>query len=242
MKAIILAGGKATRLRPHTENTQKCLLEVSGHTVLDYQLSALEKCNVTDIAIVTGYCAEKIHAHMSKKKQPVTFIDNREYEETNNAYGLLLARSFVEHDPEGFLVINSDLIFEPNMLKLLIDSDSRDGMLIERTYDLASDMVKVEMEGKQIREMRKDLPAERVSAQALGPVKFSQAGGKAYLDFIAEERKNWLFYTISDYAKEHTFHGIENSGYLWAEIDTPEDLEEARKKIPFDFMQYRTYE
>lgn len=238
MKAVILAGGQATRLRPHTDHTQKCLLEVSGHTVLDYQLAALKKCGIHDVAIVTGHCADKVHDHMQNHEQKVTFVNNLEYKETNNAHGLSLARSFVENDPEGFLIVNSDLIFEPKMLRCLIDSDSKDGMMVEREFDLSNDMVKVEMVGKQIREMRKDLPVERVNAQALGPVKFSQEGGALYLDFIKNERTNWLFYTLSDYSKEHTFHGIDNPGYLWAEIDTPEDLEKARAKVPLNLMEY----
>ena len=237
MKAVILAAGQATRLRPLTEFTQKCLLTVHDIPVLDYQIAVLKTCGITDIAIVTGHCAELVRTHVAGHSPAITVIHNADYLETNNAYSLTLARAFVEESADGFLVVNSDLIFTPQMLQALLDAPEQDAIVIDKNPDLANDMVKVDMEGNRIREMSKTLPRERVTAQALGPVKFSKAGGAQYLDFIEGERKNWLFYTLSDYAKDHEFYGVENQGYHWAEIDTPEDLEDAHLRIPEAFYQ-----
>ena len=56
----------------------------------------------------------------------------------------------------------------------------KDGIIIERTTDPESDMVKIKMEGNNIVQMSKDVPPEETAAEAIGPVKFSQKGGKAF--------------------------------------------------------------
>jgi L-glutamine-phosphate cytidylyltransferase len=231
MKAIILAAGQAMRLRPLTEFTQKCLLSVHGRPILEYQLAALKSVGITEIAIVTGHCAHKVREYISTHAPYVSIIENTEYLETNNAYSASLARSFVEDSEDGFLIVNSDIIFTSSVLKVLIDAPEKDAIVMERNPDFGNDMVKIEMDGYRIRAMSKTLPREKVSAQALGPVKLSQKGGMDYFDFINGKRNDWLFYSLGDYAKEHEFYGVENPGYPWAEADTPEDLEDAHRRI-----------
>ena len=54
-------------------------------------------------------------------------------------------------------------------------------------------------------------------------------------DITNGNKTNWFFYTISDYAQNNPFFGFTNPGFLWAEVDTSEDLELARKIIPKNF-------
>lgn len=236
MKAVILAAGLGTRLRPSTEFMPKCLTRVHGHTILDYQLAAMKKCGITEVAMVIGHCGEKLRAYAAEHDLSLTFIENENYAETNNAHSLWRARDWLLDSPDGFLVFNSDLIFQHELLQTLLDSDKPDAIVIDTNPDMESDQVKIEMNGDRIYDMRKDLPAEKTVAEAVGPVKFSPAGGAQYLDFIADELTNWLFYTMSDYAKKHDFYGVKNPGYLWAEIDTNEDHTVAADIIPADFM------
>ena len=60
MKAVILAAGVASRLRPLTENTPKCLLKVNGKTLLERTLDNLIENGISDLLIVTGYLQEMI--------------------------------------------------------------------------------------------------------------------------------------------------------------------------------------
>lgn len=234
MRAVILAAGKSSRLRPLTAEKPKCLLEVGGSTVLDRQIAALNENNITTIAIVTGYQSEKIKAHL--EGQDITFIDNTEYETSNNAYSIWLARDFLLADPEGFIICNSDLIFRPAMLAQLLADPAPDGMIIDRsTLNLESDMVKIHLVDGKIVEMSKTLAAEVAVAEAVGPVKFSPIGGAKFIDCIkakldSGDRNAWFFYMLSEYAQREPFYPIENNGHLWAEIDTPEDFEIAQSK------------
>ena len=55
MNAIILAAGEGKRLRPLTNDKPKCLVELFGKTLLEWQLSVFKKCGINDICVVTGY-------------------------------------------------------------------------------------------------------------------------------------------------------------------------------------------
>lgn len=239
MRAIIIAGGRGTRLRPHTEEVPKCLLKVGPFTILDYQLEALRKCGITDVAIVTGHLGNKIKDYCAGRA--VTLIDNPQFEKTNSTYGAWLAREFSSGSDRGFLIINSDLIFSPAMLQSLIDSPAPVAIVIDKNVNPGSDMVKAHMKDARIIDMRKDLPLDKTHAEVVGPIKFAKKEGA---DFMAHAEKviaqgdltQWTFYTLRDFAQQVPLIGVVNEGHTWAEVDTPEDLENANKKIPPGFL------
>lgn len=236
MKAVIIAGGQGKRLLPYTEKIPKCLVKVANKSVIDYQLEVLDQCGITEIAIVTGFGDKFVRDHLNSNGIKATIIENKDYESTNNAYGIWLARDYVKDSEEGFLLINSDLIFPKDMLKFLIDNKEKDGIIIEETSDPDSDMVKIKMEGDNIVAMSKDILPEDTVGEAVGPVKFSKEGGKAFMDFIGSfinkgQLNHWFFYMLGDFARSRWFAGIKNPGFRWAEIDTPEDLKIAEELI-----------
>jgi mannose-1-phosphate guanylyltransferase len=63
--AIIIAGGKGERLRPLTNTRPKCLVEVAGRPILDWQLASLERAGVKRVAIVGHYLFEAIEAFVA---------------------------------------------------------------------------------------------------------------------------------------------------------------------------------
>ncbi|MFQ5903339.1 MAG: NTP transferase domain-containing protein, partial [Candidatus Binatia bacterium] len=60
MKAIILAAGNGERLRPYTEHTPKCLLDIGGRTILGLQIQSLRECGINEVVIVVGFKFEKV--------------------------------------------------------------------------------------------------------------------------------------------------------------------------------------
>jgi L-glutamine-phosphate cytidylyltransferase len=232
IRVLILAAGKGTRLLPITAEKPKCLIEVGGKAILDRQLKVLKSLGIFEIAIMTGYKSEKITDHLKGEK--ITFIHSDEYEETNNAYSLWLARDWLTgHDGEN-IVINSDLIFYDDLIETLLKSESEISIVVDRNVEEGSDQVKARMEGDQILETRKDLPYEISSAELIGPVKFNQSGTIKFLDFIggnieSGHRNNWFFYELGKYGLNDEFNGIHNPGCVWAEVDNQEDLEIAEE-------------
>src|SRR5215207_7032627 len=124
MKAIILAAGKGTRLNG-VELKPKCLFEVGGETLLARQIAALRELHVDDIVIVLGFEAERIRRLY---EHTASFVINSRFEETSSMYSLWLAR---EHLLDGFVVLNCDVLFHPQLLARLLSSPFEDALLID---------------------------------------------------------------------------------------------------------------
>jgi len=67
MKAVILAAGIASRLRPLTDNTPKCLLKVGDKNILELTIDNILANNIAEIIIVTGYLQQQIKDFIALK-------------------------------------------------------------------------------------------------------------------------------------------------------------------------------
>ncbi|MDY4421953.1 NTP transferase domain-containing protein, partial [Clostridium perfringens] len=90
MRAILLAAGMGTRLRPLTLDTPKSLIEVNGRPLLERQIEFLRERGVEEIIVVTGYLAEKFD--YLKDKYGVKLVNNDKYDIYNNIYTMYLVR------------------------------------------------------------------------------------------------------------------------------------------------------
>src|SRR5580698_3260661 len=108
MKAVILAAGIASRLRPLTDNTPKCLLKVGDKIILELTIDNIIANNIDDVIIVTGYLEEQIKNFVSVKYPHlnVAYIYNDIYSSTNNIYSLWLAKDSLLGDE--MLLMDSD--------------------------------------------------------------------------------------------------------------------------------------
>ena len=90
MKAIILAAGLGTRLRPMTENTPKALVKVNQKPLVEYQIEFLKERGIDEIIIVIGYLKEQFD--YLKEKYGVRLVFNDKYADYNNFYSLYLVK------------------------------------------------------------------------------------------------------------------------------------------------------
>ena len=73
-KALIVAAGLGSRLKKHTENLPKCMLDFGGKTLLQRQLEAYKKNSIKDIAVIKGYKKEKINYRGIKMNSDIILI------------------------------------------------------------------------------------------------------------------------------------------------------------------------
>lgn len=229
-KAIILAAGAGSRLLPHTAHSPKCLTPINGQPILRYQIAALRECGIDDIVIVVGYLAHCIRDFVDSS---VTLVENRDYASTNSSHSLWLARAHTRH---GFIHLNSDLLFEPTVLAALLASPDENAVIVERNVRPGSDMMKAEMDGRQIVRMGKQL-SNGVAAEVVGPVKFGAAGAELVGHRLAElaaagDRNRWAYSVFGDLAPALGLAGVDNPGCFWAEVDTVADKREADRRMP----------
>src|SRR5579862_3771521 len=119
--AIILAAGLATRMRPLTNKTAKPLLELGGRTLLDHAIAHLVAEAVTTIVINSFWQADKIIAHLERRRPPPKIITVREETLLDTGGGVRNARRHLGPDP--FFVINGDAFWlngpEPALRRLV---------------------------------------------------------------------------------------------------------------------------
>lgn len=133
MKAIILAAGLGNRMKPLTYNKHKTLLEVAGMSILDNIVGSLLKLKVDDICLVLGYKKEQVIGYLQSKYPDVKFqyIINEDYSTTNNIFSLSLAFQNIHLDSD-LILIESDLFFDINVLKRLINHPEGNVALVDK--------------------------------------------------------------------------------------------------------------
>jgi len=229
-RAIILAAGVGSRLRPLTDELPKCLLEVGGRTIIDHQIAALGRDGITDVTVVVGYCGDRIRRHLDSR---VRFVDNERYKCTNSLYSLWLAR---EELLSGALILNSDVLAQPLLFDRLLQSPAPDAILVERGEAFEAEDMKVMLNGSLVVDFGKDLPPDRAHAHNVGAAKFSAEGAArlvGYLEHLVTtgHANDWVPVAFREFARQWPLTAVTTDGLPWIEIDYAEDLTRARLEI-----------
>jgi len=236
MKGVILAAGVSSRLKPLTDLTPKCLLELGGRTILGMTLENLIVNGIGDIVIVTGYREAQIRRFVRDAfpALDVEFVRNDRFETTNNIYSLALAERAVGED--GIMLLDSDIVFDRRILGLLAGSGYDTCLAMKRGNMPGEEEIKVQTgPGGRIIRIGKDVPPALASGESIGIEKLSPEFLKGLYGILGrmmtEDRNVNLFY-------EAAFQEAVSRGELMAavdvgelqciEIDTAEDLQAAR--------------
>ena len=113
-KALIIAAGLGSRLKNHTENLPKCMLDFGGKTLLQRQLHAYQKNEIKDISLIKGYKKEKINY------KGIRYFENTDYKNNNILNSIFYAEKIINGD---IIVSYSDILFEPSVVGRLQKSD-----------------------------------------------------------------------------------------------------------------------
>ena len=240
MKAIILAAGMASRLRPLTLTTPKSLLKVGERSLLQRSMDALIANGVTEFCIVTGYLHEMIEDFVKKQYADsirVTFIYNKVYETTNNIYSLWLARPFAEG--EEVLLLDSDLLYDPQIVTRVLAADAPNVLTLIR-HELGEEEMKVVTDAQgSIKEISKTCNPADAAGESLGIEKMGKEYTKALYrelePMMNEEHLENVFYERAFerlIPQGHTYQVLDVTELFSCELDTIEDFENAKAKIP----------
>ena len=126
MKAIILAGGKGTRLAPYTTVFPKPLMPINDHPILEIVIRQLASHGFNDVTIAVGHLAELIEVFLGDgKKFGVTI----EYSREEKPLGTAAPLSLIKNLPETFLVMNGDVLTTLDYKKLVKYHGENKGMV-----------------------------------------------------------------------------------------------------------------
>ncbi|WIG78059.1 NTP transferase domain-containing protein [Photobacterium damselae] len=227
MRAIILAAGLGSRLRPITNNIPKSLISVNNKPLIETQIEYLHDIGINDIVIVTGYLSEKF-AYL-RDKYGVKTVFNEFYSSFNNIYTMSLVIDLL---PNSY-VIDADVFMCRNFL---------DNTLTYSCY--FSGLKKTINEWQIIHDDNKkvvDIKSSNGLGLILSGVSFWSYEDGNILNIklkekISKEPEKWKTLYWDDIVKEnlHTlnvkFHEINTND--WFEIDSVDDYEDVLNLYP----------
>lgn len=235
MKAVILSAGQGKRLLPLTEDRPKCLIEINGKTILEWQLENLLKSGVRSITIVTGFKSILVENLILNKYKDLDIdcIYNPFYGVSDNLASCWLAR---ENFCDDFLIVNGDDVFEVALINKLIKSRNAPitvAVNIKEVYDQEDMKVLFNSENGRLLRVGKDIECSKSNGEAIGIHLFRNKGVSFFRrkveDLMREEAalKMWYLSAINSLVNETEILVCDITGYRWSEIDFIEDLQKA---------------
>jgi len=115
MEAVILAGGKGSRLMPHTVETPKPMVPVGGRPIIEILLSRFQKAGVTKAHLAVNHLAEQIEAHLGDGSKLGLTIDYSKEDQPLSTVGPI---KLIPNLPDNFIVANGDVLTDLNVKEL----------------------------------------------------------------------------------------------------------------------------
>lgn len=135
-RAILLAAGFGSRMRPITLSTPKPLVLVHGKRIIETILDALIAADITEIYIVRGYLGEQFDV-LKEKYPTITLVDNPMYNESNNMSSAYLVRDKFEN---AYVMEADLLIHNPSIIKKYQYRSNYTGRYVDVTDDWCFEM------------------------------------------------------------------------------------------------------
>jgi choline kinase len=241
MQAIILAAGLAKRLRPLTDTTPKCLLDVGGKNLLQRTIDNILSCGIKDFIFVTGYRDNMIKDYLNQyfSDLNMTVLTNSDYMNNNNSYSLWMTKEHVKGD---FILLDSDILFDARIVKKLLDDKHANSVAVNMSAKLDEEQIKVTLDGdNRITEISKEVDLKLAKGESIGIEKFSYDFGIEMFKIldrkIIREKNVNEFYErtfeeiIARNDKRNSLYCTDVSEYECIEIDTIEDYSKAQTEF-----------
>jgi 2-aminoethylphosphonate-pyruvate transaminase len=160
--AVILAAGRGTRLAGELKDRPKGFLTLGTEPIVAESVTRLVAAGIDDIVIVTGHLREWYDEFAAASGGRVRTVHNPRFADSGSMYSLYCARDAV-HGP--FLLLESDLVYEPRALRVLLEGADDDAILLSGPTG-AGDEVYVETVEGRLHAMSKR--REQLGAQVAG--------------------------------------------------------------------------
>ena len=232
--AIILAAGMGTRLRDVIDDRPKGLLKVGSRELIKESLDRLIRGGIRDIIIVTGYRSELYKTALSSEYPQVRFLRNDEFEISGSMHSLFQAKNSVK---SGFLLLESDLLYEDRCITELVQSDKETEILISGETGSGDEVyVYGNADSKRVERINKN-PVDYLSCQGelVGISKLSAAFFKIlchyYEENISSLKNSHYEECISDLSASHEVNFLKIPDIIWTEIDDSSHYRRAKELI-----------
>lgn len=228
LHAVILAAGRGSRLKGETNDVPKCLVEVGGCSLIEYQLRCFAEVGIHRILIVAGYHAHKVYEAVGDR---AAVVYNRDWATTNSLYSLWFCRHWVSGP---MIVLNCDVLADPEIVNRVLHSGGN-VFAYDSSSGSADEHMKVRIVDGDLRAMSKSLPVEQSDGENVGLLYFKPAAVRllfreAERVLGSHGREMWAAAAVEHVARRVSLRGVDISDLPWIEIDFPQDLATARRE------------
>ncbi|MGA0604754.1 NTP transferase domain-containing protein [Phenylobacterium sp. VNQ135] len=233
-RAIILSAGQGKRLLPLTETRPKCLVELSGKTLLAWQLQRLEAAGVEEVVIVTGFRADAVAAEIERLdlKLAVRLAFNPFYSVADNLASVWIVRELFDRE---VLLLNGDTLPGPGIVERLMEAPPAEiTVTVDRKPGYDADDMKVLTDNGRLLAIGKTI--EAYDAESIGFLRFSTVGAAKFRAAVEhalqrpEGLKRWYLSAIDELARSGVDVRVQSiEGLQWGEMDFPADVDNLMK-------------
>lgn len=231
-KAVVLAAGMGERLSSVIKDKPKGFIQFGEKPIIEESIEKLIYHNIERIVIITGYLS-RFYEELAEKCDYITTISNEKYAVSGSMYSLYCARDLIGED---FLLLESDLIYEPKALKELLNVPERDAILVSG-YTNAGDEVFVETRNNNLINMSKE--KGRLNNIAGELVGISKVSFDLYREMIALCQEEFKSNLMLDYetdgfvraAKRRQIYCHKVEHLIWCEIDDQRHYDNAKENV-----------
>lgn len=226
MKAILLAGGRGTRISRYIGESPKSALDIGGISLIRHTVKLLQQNNI-EVVVVIGYKKEMIVNAL--QGLTVKYYYNPFFDVTNSIASLWFAKSELTND--DIIIANADVYWEQDILNVIVEDKQEQVMLMDSSRGL--DYL-FKCEGSKLVDHGTDL--EKFTGEYVGIAKIGHSFLNKFvgrLEALIEKQKHGLWWENVVYSliDEIDINVKDIKGLFWSEIDFIEDY----KKI----LEYR---
>lgn len=223
--AVILAAGETLDF-----DKPVGFLEILNSTLIERTIKLLSKYNIDKIIIAAGYKAE-YYKKLAKEYSNLKIIENKKYKTTGNMYSLYLLR---KHLQEDFILLEGDLIFEENIISLLLNSKDKNVTMIDTSIPDKEDSLYVTTKKNELLNISKGkYSLEKISGELIGISKLKYSSYLKMLDKFTQIENKLFFYEYS-FLDKNIFSDlkcISSKENIWGEIDNQKQYEYIKNNI-----------
>jgi MurNAc alpha-1-phosphate uridylyltransferase len=228
--AMVLGGGLGKRMLPLTKDIPKPMVRLKGRTLIDHVLDRIAAAGVSRAVVNVHYCADKLEAHLTQRKQPEILISDERQQLLDTGGGVTRALPLL--GPEPFLIHNSDSVWiegvGSNLERLFSfwNPETMDSVML-----LASAATSLGYDGAGDFAMDKDGRLIRRGERQMAPFVFTGVSIAHPRMFEGAPQGPFSMNRLWDAAIDNgRLFGIRLDG-LWMHVGTPEALVEAERWI-----------
>jgi NDP-sugar pyrophosphorylase family protein len=231
MKAMILAAGLGTRLKPFTDHHPKALAPVNGKPVLQWNVEYLQKFGIVDVIVNVHHFADQIETAIKEANgwgSNITISDERD-EVLETGGGILKAAWFFE-DNEDFVVMNADILTDMNLAEMIKVHKESGSLATLAVTNRKSSRVLLFNECNELNGWRNEITGETKGTKGK-PMAFSgiHVFRPKIFSYIKLTGKFSILDVYLDLCYKYLFSGFDHSDSLFMDIGSPEKLAAAEK-------------